>query len=80
MQIKISLVFFPAHGARVKRQDDEDELERQLCEDKGAGEWFRLETGAEKCRDVIQCTASVRPNKQMCVLHKQTLIAFQDIN
>ncbi len=46
----------------VKRQaeTDEEELERQLCEDKGAGEWFRLETGQEKCRDVIQCTASVR--------------------
>ncbi len=45
---------------RVKRQEaDEEELERQLCLDKGAGEWFRLETGADKCRDVIQCTASV---------------------
>lgn len=50
------------HGARIKRQQDadEEELERQLCEDKGAGEWFRLETGDDKCRDVIQCTASVR--------------------
>ena len=48
-------------GARVKRQDtDEEELERQLCQGKGAGEWFRLETGKDKCRDVIQCTASVR--------------------
>jgi len=49
-----------ANGFRVKRQEseDEEELERQLCEDKGAGEWFRLETGPEKCRDVIQCTAS----------------------
>ena len=46
---------------RVKRQEseDEEELERQLCEDKGAGEWFRLETGDDKCRDVIQCTSSV---------------------
>merc|ERR1739844_751276 len=44
---------------RFKRQEaDEDELERQLCQDKGAGEWFRLETGEDKCRDVIQCTAS----------------------
>ena len=48
-------------GGRVKRQEtDEEELERQLCEGKGAGEWFRLETGNDKCRDVIQCTASVR--------------------
>ena len=45
---------------RVKRQDDDAEaLEKQLCSDKGAGEWFRLETGEDKCRDVIQCTASV---------------------
>merc|ERR1711953_62269 len=44
---------------RFKRQDlDEDALEKQLCSDKGAGEWFRLETGADKCRDVIRCTAS----------------------
>merc|ERR1712113_528595 len=44
---------------RFKRQDlDEDALEKQLCSDKGAGEWFRLETGKDKCRDVIQCTAS----------------------
>ena len=50
-------------GGRVKRQEtDEEELERQLCEGKGAGEWFRLETGNDKCRDVIQCTASVRMN------------------
>ena len=46
---------------RIKRQDvDEEDLEKQLCLDKGAGEWFRLETGDDKCRDVIQCTASVR--------------------
>merc|ERR1712001_719518 len=44
---------------RFKRQDlDEDALEKQLCSDKGAGEWFRLETGKDKCRDVIQCTSS----------------------
>ena len=48
-------------GYRVKRQEaeDEEELERALCKDKGAGEWFRLEQGEDKCRDVIQCTASV---------------------
>ena len=49
----------------MKRQEtDEEELERQLCEGKGAGEWFRLETGKDKCRDVIQCTASVRSVSQ----------------
>ncbi len=46
---------------RVKREDDE-ELEKQLCADKSAGEWFRLETGDDKCRDVIQCTVSVTMN------------------
>merc|ERR1712029_946741 len=50
---------FAAEVHRVKRQEaDEEELERQLCLDKGSGEWFRLETGEDKCRDVIQCTAS----------------------
>ena len=50
----------------MKRQDtDEEELERQLCQGKGAGEWFRLETGKDKCRDVIQCTASVRSRETM---------------
>ena len=43
-----------------QEEDDEDELQRQLCKGKGAGEWFRLETGDKKCRDVIQCTVSVR--------------------
>merc|ERR1712106_92712 len=33
-------------------------LERQLCSDKEAGLWFRLETGKNKCRDVILCTVS----------------------
>merc|ERR1712008_429904 len=41
-----------------QQEDDEDELQRQLCKDKEAGEWFRLETGKKKCRDVIQCTVS----------------------
>lgn len=60
----VSLLCFPGHGHIVKRQsDDEEALEKQLCQDKGAGEWFRLETGDEKCRDVIQCTASVRTGK-----------------
>lgn len=57
-------LFLIAEVNRVKRQDpDEDELEKQLCSDKGAGEWFRLETGEDKCRDVIQCTASVSFSK-----------------
>merc|ERR1712018_478477 len=52
-------IVYAVEVQRVKRQEaDEDELEKQLCADKGAGEWFRLETGEDKCRDVIQCTAS----------------------
>ena len=53
-------LLYLAEVHRVRRQEaDEEELEKQLCADKGAGEWFRLETGEDKCRDVIQCTASV---------------------
>merc|ERR1712129_364665 len=52
-------VFLIAHSMGAAPQDEEEEeLERQLCQDKGAGEWFRLESGEDKCRDVIQCTAS----------------------
>jgi hypothetical protein len=55
-----TLVTLNLERFRVKREDiDDDELEKQLCSDKGAGEWFRLETGEDKCRDVIQCTSSV---------------------
>merc|ERR1739838_1165600 len=55
----ILAVFLALHCINAAPQDaDEDELERQLCQDKGAGEWFRLETGKDKCRDVIQCTVS----------------------
>merc|ERR1711935_160517 len=39
-------------------EDDEKALERQLCSDKEAGLWFRLETGKNKCRDVILRTVS----------------------
>merc|ERR1711971_730314 len=55
----ILAVFLIAHSINAAPQDEEEkELERQLCQDKGAGEWFRLESGEDKCRDVIQCTAS----------------------
>ena len=48
------------HFFTAPKTEEERELERQLCQDKGAGEWFRLEGGEKKCRDVIQCTVSVR--------------------
>ena len=52
-------------GYRVKRQDSDDEEEdtqKRICEEAGAeaGEWFRLQAGNDKCRDVVSCTASVR--------------------
>ena len=52
-------------GYRVKRQDSDDEEEdtqKKICEEAGAeaGEWFRLQAGEDKCRDVVSCTASVR--------------------
>lgn len=58
-----------ANGARPKRQTTdepsatkkEESFEQELCKDKDAGEWFRLVTGeGDNCRDVIQCTSSVR--------------------
>lgn len=55
-----------ADGHRWRRQADEtakkdESLEQELCKDKDAGEWFRLVAGeGDNCRDVIQCTASVR--------------------
>jgi len=43
----------------VRCQEDEElSQEQQLCQDKSAGELFRLKTGEENCRDVIQCTAA----------------------
>jgi hypothetical protein len=46
-------------GSRQRRQSgSEDEDVANLCKDKGAGEWFRLNSGNDKCRDVIQCTAA----------------------
>jgi hypothetical protein len=49
----------------VKRQEEttkkEESFETELCKDKDAGEWFRLVAGeGDNCRDVIQCTSSVR--------------------
>lgn len=40
-------------------QDDDEEKLNKLCEDKSAGELFRLKAGKDNCRDVIQCTAAV---------------------
>ena len=46
----------------VSCQDSDEELsqEKKLCQDKSAGELFRLKAGKDACRDVIQCTAAVR--------------------
>ena len=49
----------------MKRQDSDDEEEdtqKRICAEAGAeaGEWFRLQAGKDKCRDVVSCTASVR--------------------
>ena len=54
-------------GYRVKRQlDEEDEadIQKKICADAGAtaGEWFRLQAGKDRCRDVVSCTDSVRHN------------------
>ena len=40
-------------------QDEDEEKFNKLCEDKSAGELFRLKAGKDNCRDVIQCTAAV---------------------
>ena len=47
--------------AGVICQDDEEAKshEAKLCEDKSSGELFRLKSGKDSCRDVIQCTAAV---------------------
>jgi len=46
--------------AGVLCQDDDEERthEQKLCQDKSAGELFRLKAGKDNCRDVIQCTAA----------------------
>lgn len=65
--LKFSLLFlcFLVNAVRVKRQSDDkkssEEYEQELCKDKDAGEWFRLVANdGDSCRDVIQCTTSVR--------------------
>ena len=53
-------------GFRVKRQtdddDEEEDTQKKICREAGAeaGDWFRLQSGITKCRDVVSCTASVR--------------------
>lgn len=68
MKIKINFFIFisTVSAIRVKRQSDDkskssEEYEQELCKDKDAGEWFRLVANeGDACRDVIQCTTSVR--------------------
>merc|ERR1711917_218587 len=40
------------------QSDEELTQEQKLCRGKSAGELFRLKSGADSCRDVIQCTAA----------------------
>jgi len=42
------------------QEEEELSQEKKLCQDKSAGELFRLKAGKDACRDVIQCTAAVR--------------------
>ena len=79
-------------GFRVKRQDSDDEEEdtqKKICAEAGAeaGEWFRLQAGADKCRDVVSCTASVRQISSLFtlftiseVLRKLELINLQNVS
>ena len=46
-------------GAGALAQDEDEEKLNKLCQDKSAGELFRLKAGKDNCRDVIQCTAAV---------------------
>merc|ERR1711971_641449 len=41
------------------QSDEELTQEQKLCRGKSAGEFFRLKSGKDSCRDVIQCTAGV---------------------
>ena len=46
-------------GVICQDEDEAKSHEAKLCEDKSSGELFRLKSGADSCRDVIQCTAAV---------------------
>jgi len=46
-------------GVICQDEDDAKSHEAKLCEDKSSGELFRLKSGSDSCRDVIQCTAAV---------------------
>lgn len=48
----------PQEETDSKKTDDS--YQSEICKDKDAGEWFRLQAGeGDSCRDVIQCTSSV---------------------
>ena len=44
----------------VLAQDELEDYTKTLCADKRNEELFRLQTGKTHCRDVVQCTDSVR--------------------
>lgn len=51
----------PPANAQDDKDKKEETYEQELCKNKDAGEWFRLVAGeGDNCRDVIQCTTSVR--------------------
>ena len=53
--------FLPLANAQDDKDKKEETYEQELCKNKDAGEWFRLVAGeGDNCRDVIQCTTSVR--------------------
>jgi hypothetical protein len=57
----INWLFAEANATPAPTIVDDDSFEKELCKAKEAGEWFRLQAGeGDNCRDVIQCTSSVR--------------------
>ena len=54
----------------------DDDAASKLCEGKSSGEMFRLQAGKKNCRDVVQCTASVRflKSKKHCVFTDSSLL------
>lgn len=61
--IDLFFLFFllPLANAQDDKDKKEESYEQELCKNKDAGEWFRLVAGeGDNCRDVIQCTTSVR--------------------